>query len=143
MVWRRLGRAASERGAAAVEFALVASLLFLVVFGIVDFGWMANRDVLINNASREGAREGAVNPDQASIVSVVNASLSSLPAADVSVLVTCRKPDGNPCASFAADAASGGVVIVRVNYTHRWITPAGLGFGSTIDLSRTTEMRIE
>lgn len=49
-----------ERGAAAVEFALVAPLLILLVFGIIEFGrvWSA-RNVYIS-AAREGARVAAV-----------------------------------------------------------------------------------
>ena len=37
---RRLSR--SERGTAVVEFALIAPLLFLIVFGIIEFGRMLN-----------------------------------------------------------------------------------------------------
>jgi Flp pilus assembly protein TadG len=66
-VRRRFAR--SECGAAAVEFALVAPVLLMLVFGIVDFGramWTYN---VLTAALREGARAGAVsglsgsNPD--------------------------------------------------------------------------------
>jgi Flp pilus assembly protein TadG len=49
-----------ERGAAMVEFAIVAPLLFVLVFGIIDYGryfyWYAR----VTNAAREGARAGSV-----------------------------------------------------------------------------------
>jgi Flp pilus assembly protein TadG len=58
----------SERGAAAVEFALVMPLLLLLVFGIVEFGLIMNRQITVTHAAREGARYyslPSVTPDQA------------------------------------------------------------------------------
>lgn len=49
-----------ERGAAAVEFALVGSLLLLLLFGIVDGGIAANNVQAVRHGSAEGARQGAV-----------------------------------------------------------------------------------
>ena len=49
-----------ERGASAVEFALVAPVFFLLIFGIVDFGlgiWTYNN---LSQAVREGARYAIV-----------------------------------------------------------------------------------
>jgi Flp pilus assembly protein TadG len=53
-------RRRGERGAAAVEFALVAPVLFLVLFGIIDYGiWFADA-ISLRQAVRDGARQGAV-----------------------------------------------------------------------------------
>lgn len=46
----------SERGAELVEFAIVLPLMLLVVMGIVDFGFMFQRYVVLTNAAMEGAR---------------------------------------------------------------------------------------
>jgi Flp pilus assembly protein TadG len=46
----------SERGAAAVEFALVLPVLVLLVFGIVQFSLVYNRVQGLHAAAREGAR---------------------------------------------------------------------------------------
>ncbi len=49
-----------EDGAAAVEFAIVAPLLFMLVFGIIQFGIFFAQDLAISNGARQGARAGAV-----------------------------------------------------------------------------------
>lgn len=49
-----------EGGAAAVEFALVAPVLFLLLFGIIDYGiWFAD-SITIRQAARDAARQGSV-----------------------------------------------------------------------------------
>ncbi len=47
-------------GVSAVEFAIVAPLLFLVLFGIISYGIMLYNQALITNAARTGARAGVV-----------------------------------------------------------------------------------
>ena len=49
----------STRGAAVVEFSIVALLLFLLLFGIIEFGAVLYNQAVITNASREGARYAA------------------------------------------------------------------------------------
>jgi Flp pilus assembly pilin Flp len=58
---RALRRALThEKGASAVEFALVAPLLFLLIFGIIQFGIAFGSQLAITHAAREGARLAAV-----------------------------------------------------------------------------------
>ena len=45
-----------RRGAAVVEFAIVAPLFFLLIFGMIEYGRMVMVQQVITNASREGAR---------------------------------------------------------------------------------------
>ena len=52
--------AAPERGQSLVEFALVLVPLFLILLGIIQFGFIFNSYVTITNAAREGARTGTV-----------------------------------------------------------------------------------
>lgn len=143
---------ARERGAEAVEFALVVPMFLLLVFGVVDFGYMINHDTMVNNASREGARAGAFSPDQTAINTLVRQSLATVEPIGTSpsmitVTVTCRTPLGSATCDLnnhVTDAASGGTVIVKVDYMHSWITPVGgtIRPGGML-LSKTTEMRIE
>jgi Flp pilus assembly protein TadG len=53
-------RLRSERGAAAVEFALVTPLLLALVFGIIEFGRGYSQLNVYTGAAREGARYAAV-----------------------------------------------------------------------------------
>jgi len=50
----------SESGASAVEFGLLAPLLFAITFGIIEFGLLLYDYAVITNASREGARAAVV-----------------------------------------------------------------------------------
>ena len=56
-------RGQRDRGAAAVEFALVLPLLLLLVLGIFEFGRVFNIQISLSNAAREGARHMAVHDD--------------------------------------------------------------------------------
>jgi Flp pilus assembly protein TadG len=135
-----------------VEFALVGTLLITLVFGIVDFGWMLNRDTLVNNASREGAREAAIARTAAAGTAAATASLTAVGITvgpgphEAHVVVTCIKTSGScdvNATTGATAPASGDRVRVAVTLDHRWITPVGSSFGSSIVLTKVTEMRIE
>jgi Flp pilus assembly protein TadG len=56
------GRRGSARrsGQALVEFALVAPLLFLLLFGIISFGLYINAQVTLQQAARIAARDAAI-----------------------------------------------------------------------------------
>ena len=74
-------RIRDERGASAVEFAIIASLLFLILFGTIQFGITFNRYQSLQAAGREGARLGSLTQttrDQ--ILDRVKDSVSIIPA---------------------------------------------------------------
>ena len=50
----------AQRGQSLVEFALVMMPLFVILLGIIQFGFIFNSYVTITNATREGARLGTV-----------------------------------------------------------------------------------
>jgi Flp pilus assembly pilin Flp len=50
-----------QRGTAVVEFALVAPLLFLLIFGIIDFGRALDYYNQVTQLAGQGARAAAVN----------------------------------------------------------------------------------
>jgi Flp pilus assembly protein TadG len=54
-----------DDGAALVEFAIVLSLLVMLVFGIVEFGRAYNAQITLTHATREGVRVLAITQDSA------------------------------------------------------------------------------
>jgi Flp pilus assembly protein TadG len=50
------------KGQALVEMAIVILLLFLLVFGIFQFGWLMYIKNTLNNAARAGVRQAIVTP---------------------------------------------------------------------------------
>ena len=51
----------TERGAVAVEFALLAPVLVMLLLGIMEFGRAYNAQVTLSSAAREGVRVMAIN----------------------------------------------------------------------------------
>lgn len=67
-----------NRGAAVVEFAILFLLLMIMVFGIIEFGFIWLQSDYIANAAREGARVAATGEDQAKIENAVKMYLKGL-----------------------------------------------------------------
>ncbi len=63
-------RRRGERGAAAVEFAIVLPLLFVLLFGIIEFGILFYNYQVITNASREGARAGIIQSPRLTVAQI-------------------------------------------------------------------------
>lgn len=59
LAWMRVRRARDQRGAAAVEFALVVPILILLLIGMVTTAMAYSDHLSATNAVREGARYGA------------------------------------------------------------------------------------
>lgn len=93
----RSGMARRERGASAVEFAIIFPLLFLIIAGIIDFGRYFFTQIQITNAAREGVRAAVVMPtpaptDMAAITQRALAGAAGVPGASVAGVVTCPAP---------------------------------------------------
>lgn len=58
-------KSGSERGAAAVEFAILLPLLLLLVLGTIEYGRVYNAQITLTNAAREGVRVMAIGNDPA------------------------------------------------------------------------------
>jgi Flp pilus assembly protein TadG len=63
---RRLSR---QEGAAAVEFAIVAMVFLLFLYGIITYGFIFGLDQSINHAAEEGARAAISQPTEALAIS--------------------------------------------------------------------------
>lgn len=142
----------SQRGASAVEFALVLPILIVLLFGIVEFGLLMYNKAVITNASREGARAGIVfspRPDETAIKKVVS------DYADAHV-VTFDSSKPKPSTSLGSNGscdAFGDNLEVNVSYPYQFLvfsrivvllTPGGAGtMPGTITLTAQTVMRCE
>ena len=56
---RRRGKD-GERGAVAIEFALIVPLVVVLLFGIIDFGFTFSNWLAVRDGSRDGARQAVV-----------------------------------------------------------------------------------
>jgi hypothetical protein len=131
---KRLWARPADRGAAAVEFALVLPLLLFLVFGIIDFGRALNAQVTLTQAAREGARMDALG--EPNIVSRTQAAATGLSGVTVTVVTACPPPPPQgPPPNIDAE--------VKVSYQFSFVTPVGAiaglfggsGFGSPITLT--------
>jgi len=129
-----------DRGAAAVEFALVLPLLLLIVFGIIDFGRALNAQITLTQAAREGVRLAALGYSDAVVDARAQAAAPQLSGVAVTVAASCL-----PGAGPAADAQ------VNVTYSFSFVTPVGAmaglfggsGLGGPITLSAQGVMPCE
>jgi Flp pilus assembly protein TadG len=94
-----------QSGAAVVEFALVLPVLFLVLFGAVQFGWLMNNYLLLTQAAAVGARllaseRGYTTPysDTTAAVHAATATLKNTLAITVQIGGTTCTSDST-CAS--------------------------------------------
>lgn len=124
-----------RRGASAVEFAIVAPLFFMLVFGCIEFGRALMVQQILTNASRVGAREAITLNATASEVMTTAANYAS--STSVSGVTVAVSPD--PAAAQAGDMVS---VTVSVPFNNvSWIPAPWFMGGASLDA--TSVMRKE
>jgi hypothetical protein len=91
-----------QRGAAAVEFALIVPLLVSMLLGVIDFGIAFGQNISLQGAAREGARQGVTHGDVIASTSHAKGLLD-----DSKLQVT-----------FAVDSSAGapGILVVCLRY---------------------------
>ena len=150
-----------ERGAAALEFALVVPILCFLLFGIISYGYMLSFRQAISQAAAEGARSAAVAPSglpntcdpdddcrETRAIAAINQGLGSYGVTcDGTNLMhgddpagTCTISEPTECAGSTSNAMC---VAVTLNYTYEddSLLPSfpGLGILLPSNLSYTTE----
>lgn len=114
MLLRSPGRSRSRsKGQALVEFALIAPLLFLLIFGIIEAGRFILYYHTLNHAVREGAR-----------YAIVHGSNSSAPASQGNTSGVVTRVE-----EAAFDLMSGGNLTVNVCY-YQGMDGCGTGIAS-------------
>jgi Flp pilus assembly protein TadG len=143
---RRLRR--EEHGVALVEFALVAPLLLVILFAMLDFGRTFNYWIDATHLANEGARWAVVNKNPASSGSLQeyiqqqadtdelrNGGSSSVPSA---LQVCISFPGGS--------SAVGNPVQVTASVTYNWLpflSDQALGGLTSTTVSSSSTMRLE
>ena len=135
----------APRGAALIEFVLVAPLFLMLMLGAIDWGWYFVLRETVVNATREGARVASVQDDPPSqsedaAVTAVEAYLRRLGAAAVPV----RSPEVDLCAVDVPGVATpvSAVSVRLANYP----SPAISGLSMTLvpaTITVQTVMRLE
>ena len=118
-----------ERGAAAVEFAIVAPILLTLVGGIVEFSYSYNLQISVTQAAREAARTMAIFNDPVRAQTAAVAGAPGLNPAGFTYTFTGACPAG-----------SSGNTQVTVGYTASSLT--GI-FGGSVTVSGTGAMRCQ
>ncbi|WP_345037913.1 TadE family protein [Georgenia daeguensis] len=85
----------SDRGAAAVEFALIVPILLLLVLGITEFGRAYNVQTTLSDAARAGVRTMAIHNSVSEAKESAKAAAASLPLADAQITVEPLTCDGS------------------------------------------------
>jgi len=134
---RRLRRLVKgTRGSAVVEFALILPILLTLVFGIIEMGSAWYSKQMLVNASREGARFGAMfnGADNAQVIAFVN-----------QILTQAGFPGAVEVTSSGAGGSTGALVQVMITGQHELPVLGGLvpGLPSSINLQASTVMRHE
>ena len=127
----------ARRGAAVVEFAIVAPVFFLLVFGLIEVGRMMMIRQSLTNAAREGCRAAvlATTTNSSKVDAAVRGYLQSITSkATDSNKVRVTAPSGlASCAS-----GTGLTVSVEVDYEDvTWLPFAYLGLHPTIGAQQT------
>ena len=160
-VLRRLRR--SESGAEVIEFALTLPLLLLVVFGIIEFGFVFQQYEVVTNAAREGARIASLSTygstpavRRTNAMARVNQYLTAA-GLDTAAATICVGPGSNDTVcdgTISQSALPGGTTCVwttrvRVEYAHPVTFVGGIiryfggSWPGTLTLRARSTMRTE
>jgi Flp pilus assembly protein TadG len=114
-----------ERGATAVEFALVVPVLLVLVLGIMEFGRVYYFQTVLSGAAREGVRVMALQNNAASARTATKAAAVGVTLTDAQIAV-----GPSTCAVTGLTAPPNATV--TITYPMSYITKF---FGSSITLT--------
>lgn len=129
----------SEKGQAAVEFALVLPILLLLIFGIIDFGRVLYTKNALTSLSQEAARHASIYYSSENDTALQNYVINNAGTLDTSSFT------GN-VVTFSPSRNSGSDVNVTLTYRLYYITPIVNiipGFSNPISITSSSTFRAE
>lgn len=139
-----------QKGASAVEAAIVIPLLALIAFGGIELGLLFYNKQIIVNASREGARAGIVRDSSFrsnhDIINDVIKQYCKQKIVDFGGNRVLLDDDIvlNPATDGARQAAAfGSDFSVQVTYNYTYLVPALFGLDSTKTITHLAVMKME
>jgi len=126
-------RVLENKGTALVEFSIVAILLLVLAFGVIEMGFLMKDYLTLNQAAREGARSAALGWSTTMIKQRVQSAAVGMTVV-IDDIHLIKWPEGTtPPTDWSSwltlgdgsvynDAAAGDYVRTHVEYEHRWIT---------------------
>lgn len=132
-----------ERGASLIEFAIILPLLLVVLFGIVEFGFILYDKVMITNAAREGARYGILARSPRYTEVEIQNRVSSYCTTNLISFGGAASPQVN--VTFPATLIFGENLVVNVTYQYRFLFVPNFvpGLPQSLNLSSTAVMKYE
>jgi Flp pilus assembly protein TadG len=128
-----------DDGAELIEMAIVLPLLLLLFMGLVDFGFMFRRYIVLTNAAAEGARVASLpgyTPADVTARVAAYAANSGVSGAVNTATVTVTVPGGAGGGAWPASQ----VTVTHV-YNFQYVTPMAALFGGTMNGNVTMTSR--
>lgn len=88
---------ADSRGAAAVEFALVAPVLITLLLGVMEFGYQFVLAGATSSAAREAVRAAAVGDSQTKGVAAATTRMETVPLTGSLAITVTKSGTGDAC----------------------------------------------
>ncbi len=120
----------NQKGQMLVEVALVLPILFVLLFGTIQFGVIYYGNINLTTAVREGARMASVGEPDEAVIYKINSLVDANPFMDVSnIEISPTQRDINDEVIVKGDAS----INIFVPFLNKAI-------GDTFDISRSTSM---
>ncbi len=137
-----------QKGSELVEFAISATVLFLLLFGIIEFSVALFDKATLTNASREGARTGILfKPEPRDLAAEDSAIEQAIRDYAEQYLISLGGAAQMDITIERSDVAMspGSDVTVTVDYPYQYLVlPGFIGdLGGVLNLSSITVMRAE
>jgi Flp pilus assembly protein TadG len=143
-----------RRGVSVVEAAMVMPVVFMFVFGVLEYGRYVMTLQVLTNACREGARYAMIHPQPVTVSGTTYGNATSDVQAIIDKALAGQRLNGQTVSIYAADslgnnigswnsAQAGQSVCVQINGNYNAIIPTLLRMPSSFAVTSKAVMRTE